>query len=274
MDLHKESKAWADTALGGCFATRYDIDEHGSGVVDVFCAPTREYRGKVRLMANSALRALQKREGERTSYAALQSSWARHCQQHLDPAFQRGDPKSETGHEHIVADRLREAHEAKDNALAAERKDLLESIQDREDAFRDQEATLANWETDLEVLGIQQGAILRKREEALEAREAQLRRRNAEIAARERKEEKRREEAHALAQQHDPVAFWAGYNSGWEVGHEAGQRDAHATWDAWLKQLPEKLRTAVQDSIAAYKRWLSREALEMDNDNTPLAPTT
>ena len=33
---------WANAELGGAFAARYDVDEKGV-VIDVFCAPVREY---------------------------------------------------------------------------------------------------------------------------------------------------------------------------------------------------------------------------------------
>ena len=124
----REARAWADTDIGGCFAVRYDVDERSAGVVDVFCAPVREYRGKVRIMPNSALRALQEREEATKSYPALQDSWARHCQEHLDPNIQRGKPKSETGVKHISQDLIRAAHEKREAAAEEDRKRWLDIV--------------------------------------------------------------------------------------------------------------------------------------------------
>ena len=123
---------WTQTAgLGPVFGARYDLDELGSGVVDVFAAPIREVRrGRPRkdgsqktareitvaralselASAESAKSADSKRT--RRSYSALQDSWARYATAHLDQRIQRGKPRAETGREHLLPDDFREAVDA------------------------------------------------------------------------------------------------------------------------------------------------------------------
>ena len=101
---------WANAELGGTFAARYDVDERGGGVVDVFCAPVREYavgRGRTmrRMVAPAkALRELGQRRGRKISYSAMQDAWAEWANRELGDGrvqFQRGRPKAETRAENL-----------------------------------------------------------------------------------------------------------------------------------------------------------------------------
>ncbi len=111
LKLIEESKKWVESwqGAGAVFAWRFDLDEKGSGVVDLFTAPVREQgrRGgkKVLTIAPSqAKRELTRSTGEKTSGAAFQTSWADWAQQRLDQRFQRGLRKKETGREHVHAE--------------------------------------------------------------------------------------------------------------------------------------------------------------------------
>ena len=108
--LLKSAVQWANAELGGVFSARYDLDEKGGGVVDVFAAPVREYavgRGRTmrRMVAPSkALRELGQRRGRKISYSAMQTSWTEWANRELGDGrvrFQRGRPKAETRAEHL-----------------------------------------------------------------------------------------------------------------------------------------------------------------------------
>lgn len=114
--LYDEALKWAESwgGSGSVWGMRYDTDEKGSGVVDVFMSPIREQKhksGKTKQVvscrkAKEELLAFEKAidPSIRTSGAAMQSSWARWCQEHLDHRIERGTPKAETQAEHIHAD--------------------------------------------------------------------------------------------------------------------------------------------------------------------------
>ncbi len=114
--LVAEAKAWAESWGGAdsVWGLRYDTDERGSGVVDVFMSPVREQRhksGKSKAVISCRKAKEELLASERvlepdlkTSGAAMQSSWARWCQKRLDPRLERGKPKTETGAVHENAD--------------------------------------------------------------------------------------------------------------------------------------------------------------------------
>ena len=114
--LVAEAKAWAESWGGAdsVWGLRYDTDERGSGVVDVFMSPVREQRhksGKSKAVISCRKAKEELLASERalepdlkTSGAAMQSSWARWCQKRLDPRLERGKAKTETGAVHENAD--------------------------------------------------------------------------------------------------------------------------------------------------------------------------
>lgn len=116
QQLVAEAKAWAESwgGEGAVWGLRYDTDERGSGVVDVFMSPVREQRhksGKSKKVISCRKAKQELLEAERalepdlrTSGAAMQSSWARWAQERLDHRLERGKPKIETGAEHENAD--------------------------------------------------------------------------------------------------------------------------------------------------------------------------
>ena len=112
---------WAQSALGGgVWAARYDANEAGSGVVDVFCSPVHAYgQSDARFVSvNKSLTALARKHGRTKSYQALQDSWAAAAQQHLDPAFARGEPSDR---EHLVAEHYGARKDAQAAIAGAER---------------------------------------------------------------------------------------------------------------------------------------------------------
>lgn len=91
-----EAKKWAESwgGKGSVWASRYDMDEKGSGVVDIFMSPVREQRHKngtsklvisCRKAKEELLGTEQAKDAEiKNSGAAMQSSWARWCQEKLN----------------------------------------------------------------------------------------------------------------------------------------------------------------------------------------------
>ena len=132
QQLVAEARAWAESwgGKGAVWAVRYDTDEKGAGVVDLFMSPVRDQAHKsgkskkvisCRKAKQELLEAEQARDSAlKTSGAAMQSSWARWCQQRLDARIERGQSKEETGREHIHAEvYAREAEKARAEALRA-----------------------------------------------------------------------------------------------------------------------------------------------------------
>jgi len=116
--LFDQAKAWAESwaGEGAVFGARLDLDEKGGAVVDLMISPVRESRGKPVISTQKALTELKGISGERNEYAALQTSWADWCQQHLDRDIVRGTRKEITAREHLspetygaVMDKARES---------------------------------------------------------------------------------------------------------------------------------------------------------------------
>lgn len=152
QQLVAEAKAWAESwgGAGAVWAVRYDTDEKGAGVVDLFMSPVREQRhksGKSKTViscrkAKEELLATERAldASIRTSGAAMQSSWARWCQQRLDARLERGQPKAETGREHVHADlyakTAEEARRAALEAVEAERLQMMAEIEEQRQQAR------------------------------------------------------------------------------------------------------------------------------------------
>lgn len=90
-------------------------------MVDVMIAPVRESRGKPIITSTpKAVVELKAATGERNEYAALQTSWAEWCREHLDQSITRGLRRELTGRQHLspethdqVMDKAREALQAR-----------------------------------------------------------------------------------------------------------------------------------------------------------------
>jgi hypothetical protein len=109
--LIEQAIAWADDVFGASslLAWRLDLDETGGGVIDLILMPTRVARmnastEKTIISVHHALEAVRITHDTRTSFAALQTSWAQHAKIHLDARLRRGEPKTETRREHIPPD--------------------------------------------------------------------------------------------------------------------------------------------------------------------------
>lgn len=156
QQLVAEAKAWAESwgGEGAVWGLRYDTDERGSGVVDVFMSPVREQRhksGKSKKVISCRKAKQELLEAERalepdlrTSGAAMQSSWARWAQERLDHRLERGKPKIETGAEHENADLYARIATQKEADLLREEARLLTE----EYALENREAEL--WEREIE----------------------------------------------------------------------------------------------------------------------------
>ncbi|WP_107496455.1 hypothetical protein [Thalassobius sp. I31.1] len=117
--LFSEAKAWAESWAGGgsVIHTRFDLDEQGSGNVDVLVVPTRMQRRKTRKKAATkevltistrmAKEELRKSLNAKTSGQAMQTSWNDWCRERMDLRIQRGTSREQTQRKHIHADVLR-----------------------------------------------------------------------------------------------------------------------------------------------------------------------
>ena len=117
VKLAETARAWAESEMGGCFALRVDLDEAGGALVDVFCTPMVEQRiGRGRQLrkiatAPGGYNRLADKFGihHRVSYRAVQTSWAKWCQENLDPRLKRGTPRWLSQREHVTPDDFRNA---------------------------------------------------------------------------------------------------------------------------------------------------------------------
>ncbi|UOK73521.1 plasmid recombination protein [Ancylobacter polymorphus] len=124
--LFDQAQAWAKAEFGpeALIASRLDVDEAGSGIVDLYLCPTAMQAGgrgrplKLTVSVKSALeglaareKELQGREGILKSFEALQDSWGRWACAYIDPRLKRGKPKRETQRQHVHADIFRERAE-------------------------------------------------------------------------------------------------------------------------------------------------------------------
>ena len=156
QQLVAEAKAWAESwgGKGAVWGVRYDTDEKGAGVVDLFMSPVRQQRhksGKSKLVISCRKAKDELLAAERgidpeikTSGAAMQSSWARWCQQRLDRRIERGQPKDVTGREHIHADVYAAQADAAKAAAKADLERLRQEQSDLERARREAAEALQN----------------------------------------------------------------------------------------------------------------------------------
>ncbi len=173
-----EAKNWAESwqGKGAVFATRFDLDEKGSGVVDIFSAPVRAQgrRNGKKVMTVSpsmAKRELTRSTGEKTSGAAMQTSWSAWAQKRLDPRFERGLRKSETGRTHIHAEIYAKVAEA------AKAKALKTAKKIEKEAYENARQITQETQERAEVIQIEVGAL----KSQIIAQEANLAHREAKI---------------------------------------------------------------------------------------------
>lgn len=118
--VFEHAQAWAEAEFGpgSVISARMDMDEAGSGVVDLFIVPVHEMkmRGKSKqiISVNKALEEIRKKHckpGEIGAYASVNTSWVQYAQEHLDSELKRGVSKAESGREHVISDVFREEAE-------------------------------------------------------------------------------------------------------------------------------------------------------------------
>ncbi|GBR54714.1 hypothetical protein AA106555_1789 [Neokomagataea thailandica NBRC 106555] len=137
-ELFRESQKWAELKFGpgSVICSRMDMDEAGSGVVDVFVCPSavvgqknRPGQDKRVISTRKALKNIQREYGRPRSFMALQDSFAEHCQSNLDPKIQRGIPKELSQREHVHADIYRPARQQADAMLQEANQDRVQASQ-------------------------------------------------------------------------------------------------------------------------------------------------
>lgn len=140
--LFDAAKAWAESwaGEGSVIHTRFDLDEQGSGNVDLVVVPVRMQRRKSRknaaakevltISTRMAKEELRKAMKAKNSGQAMQSSWNAWCKDRLDLRIERGKSSEQTRRKHIHADILRAEgekqraeHQAAMAAVEAEKQD-------------------------------------------------------------------------------------------------------------------------------------------------------
>ena len=113
-DLTRLAAEWAEGAIGGVIHARYDVDENGSAVVDVFVVPTRVDKRTGRRWISTAApqRKLRKKWKRWHGYSAYQDDWAEFITARTGREFLRGKPKRETRREHVTAEEYGAAMDA------------------------------------------------------------------------------------------------------------------------------------------------------------------
>ena len=105
-DLLLAACEWAEKDLGGVWHARYDVDETGSGVVDVICSPLRtDHRtGRKWVSTFQPQAKLAKRWRQAYGYRAMQDAWAAYASKRLGRQFDRGTPARKSGRKHVLAE--------------------------------------------------------------------------------------------------------------------------------------------------------------------------
>ena len=137
VKLVTSAAKWAEHTIGGTFAIRYDIDEAGSAVVDVFVSPVHESRGKNVVSTHKSLAKLRDKHRRTYTYAALQDSWAQFAQRTMDPMLLRGRYAKDTGREHLTPERYK--------AVADQHLDDIEQLREVRDKMLKQAETLRDY---------------------------------------------------------------------------------------------------------------------------------
>lgn len=117
--IFTEAQAWAEATFGdgSLINARLDLDEAGSGVVDLFVVPVHMKKGgrgreeKPTISVKAGLEGVKRETPQQKTYSALQDSWANWCKQRVDPRLVRGKPKRETMRQHVHADLFRKRAE-------------------------------------------------------------------------------------------------------------------------------------------------------------------
>ena len=140
----REVREWGEREIGGVWAVRYDLDERGCAVVDLFASPLRANKrsGRVAVSARQALKELAhryKRSGAR-SYSALQDSWVEHARRTIDSSIERGLPIEVTGREHVSSEAWGDTVEASIAAAEADAAAEMEAAAAARQAAEDERA--------------------------------------------------------------------------------------------------------------------------------------
>ena len=123
--LAEAAVRWArEHDLGDVLQIRYDLDEKGSAICDMFTVPTAKHAttGVPYIAVNAAHLRLAKRHkrAKSLSFRVLQDTWARELQR-IDPTIERGKSRVQTAREHVQPEDWGEAVELE---IAAARADV------------------------------------------------------------------------------------------------------------------------------------------------------
>ncbi len=102
-------------------------------------APVRSSRNKPLISTQKALTELKGIAGERNEYAALQTSWADWCQQHLDRSIVRGIRKEITKREHMSPETYGAVMDKARESLSEPPERLMDALKATELSYDDME---------------------------------------------------------------------------------------------------------------------------------------
>lgn len=180
----EESIAWAENTFGAgsVYMARLDLDEKGTGVVDMFLAPHRiDGRSKNKKVCGSkVLVEIARKANLKMSYTALQTSWATWSQSRIDPTILRGRPVEETGAKYLPVD----TYKAVINGIKEEAAELAEEEAQRilTDATEEAERLVIKSKMQVELANLQLARDEDDHREGLDADYSEFQR---EVSARE-----------------------------------------------------------------------------------------
>ena len=288
VEFLEEAKRWAASVFGegATIHSRLDVDEDGSGVVDLVVCPTETQKGgrgrkeKLTISTRAALMNYQRalvdagtgyvaQQSSKRSYSALQDGWALHARA-LHPEITRGVPKEVTGAKHVTADVFKR--------LALEEKRRLAVAQERLDATviatagarAEAESARAEAAAALAAARADRAAAQRDQDAAAEARRGSTRDRLAASMARQEADQTReiaaQERASAWAEiegaRRDVEKDWASIEtreaSARKLSEEADKKSAAV--EAALENLNKRQAVLDRAEAAQREREIHREA--------------
>lgn len=166
VELLKKAVIFVQNELAGVWNARYDVDETGGGVVDVFASSIAQRRngGREYISVSKAIEALSKRRevSPTRSYAALQDAWAEFAGKELDLTIVRGRPKTET-------------------AAMYMRPEEYKDMEDEKLALKQRGSQLRAREKEVNEHLVRRDLVVTNREHSLDSRERKLDDRTAEV---------------------------------------------------------------------------------------------
>ena len=182
--LLNKAANFVENEFDGVWNARYDLDETGGGVVDVFASPIakRKNGGRDYISIAKAMEAFAARRGVSPthSYTALQDAWAEFAGKELDPMIVCGRPKAETAAQYMRPEEYKDmeaeklALKQRGSQLRAREKEVNEHLVRRDLVVTNREHSLDSreWKLDDRTAEVRNAEEERKHRAAIREREA------------------------------------------------------------------------------------------------------